>query len=187
MIRINLLRIIYGDDNCDFLIQNMNKDCVNNIAAFLFIGYTLNNESIINIHFIENKTYTFRTFSCILSKLLNEYDTLNSKLSKIKQSEILYRYINMYYSIVASSKTTRFTNICYNKGLILQQECNNYYNDENNKYIHNYNTRKNAQIKRYINEINIARDRFMKEVKNALYLLRELNKKYPMVPPGMWI
>ena len=59
--------------------------------------------------------------------------------------------------------------------------------NENNKYIHNYNTRKNAQIKRYINEINIARDRFMKEVKNALYLLRELNKKYPMVPPGMWI
>ena len=186
MLRIKLFRILYGDDNCNFFIQKLNKDCLNNIAAFLCIGFTLNNESINSIKLIQEKPYTFHTFKHILSTILNVYETLDDKIGKIRQCEIVYRYINMYYSKVASYTTSYFTTICYNKAKILQMECITLYNDENNKIIHNYNTRKNLKMKEELHKLNILCEKFTREIEPAIYYLGELNKKYPIIPPGMW-
>jgi hypothetical protein len=180
MLRIHLLRILYGDDNCDFLIQNMNKDCVNNIAEFLCIGFTLNNETIQSIKQLHNKPYTFHTFGNIVSKLIDQYEHLESKLARIKLSELLYRTINIYYAKIASIKTSYFTQVTYNKAIILEMECNNECNQVNKTYMHNYNTRYNSKRIQTIELLHLTRGRFIKESKEYLHLSNNINDTYPI-------
>lgn len=186
MLRIKLFRILYGDDNCDYLIQKINKDCLNNITAFLCKGYTLNNETIYSIKAIQYKTYTYEMFKESMSMLLNCYDDLDDYIAKIKQSEILYRYINIYYSKVANTNTNRFTNACYIKAKSLQTECKSLYLDLIGKILHNYNTRKNLKMKEELHKLNVSCAKFTREIETAIYLLRETNKKYSLLPPSIW-
>ena len=181
MLRIKLFRILYGDDNCDYFIQKLNKDCLNNITAFLCIGFTLNNETINSIKLIQDKPYTFQTFRHNLCNLINDFDTLHDKISKIKQSEILYRYINMYYAKAASYRTSRFTQICYNKAIILQEECSSVYETHCKKYTNKYNTRSKHQHNRVLELILISQSRFIKEAKEALVILENLKLKYTII------
>ena len=81
MLRIKLLKVLYGDDNCDFLLQKVNKDCLNYIGSFLCKGYTLNNETIYNIKVIQYKPYTYDMFKDIMGNLLNKYEILEINIS----------------------------------------------------------------------------------------------------------
>ena len=186
MLRIKLLKLLYGDDNCDFLLQKVNKDCLNYIGSFLCKGYTLNNETIYNIKVIQYKPYTYDMFKDIMGNLLNEYENLDDNISRLKQSEIIYRYINMYYSKVASTNSNKFTNACYNKAKRLQIECNCLYQDEKNKILHTYNTRKNLKMKEELHKLNTSIDTFKREIDTAIYLLIDITKKYSTLPPSIW-
>lgn len=186
MLRIKLFRILYGDDNCDYLIQKINKDCLNYIGSFLCKGYTLNNETIYSIKAIQYKTYTYDMFKDTMSDLLNQYDKLDDNISKIKQSEIVYRYINMYYSKVASTNSNKLTNVCYIKAKSLQTECKSLYLDENKKILHTYNTRKNFKMKEDLHKLNASIDKFKREIETAIYLLIDITKKYSTLPPSIW-
>ena len=179
--------ILYGEDNCKFLLENLNNDCFNTISEYLCIGYTLNNETIYAIKQIRYKPYTIHTFGNNICKLLNQYDFLENKIARIKQSELLYRTINMYYSKIAGSKTKKFTQITYNKAITLEMECNNARDEVNNKYIHNYNTRYNCKRRQNIELLHISRYRFIKEAKESLILLNNLKKLYPMQTSIIWI
>ena len=72
MLRIKLLKLLYGDDNCDFLLQKVNKDCLNYIGSFLCKGYTLNNETIYNIKVIQYKPYTYDMFKDMSQEEIDE-------------------------------------------------------------------------------------------------------------------
>jgi hypothetical protein len=186
MLRINLLRILYRDDNCNFLIEKLNKDCLNIIGSFLCIGYTLNNETIHCIKQLRETPYTYYTFTLSIGKFLDQYEYLESKLAKIKQSELLYRYINMYYAKIAHRMLSNLTQIIHSKAILLQVECNEVCDEVSKKNIHNYNTRYNSKQRQLIDFLNISRIRFIKEAKESLNLLNNLNEIYPTEPPGMW-
>ena len=186
MLRIKLLRLLYGEENCDFFIQKVNKDCLNYIGSFLCKGYTLNNETMYNIKLIQHKPYTYNMFKDTMGKLLNEYENLNDNISRLKQSELVYRFINMYYSKVASTDSNKLTNVCYIKAKRLQIECNSLYLDENKKILHTYNTRKNFKMKEDLHKLNASIDKFKREIETAIHLLIDITKKYSTLPPSIW-
>ncbi len=178
MIRIKLIHILYGEDVCKLLLDNTNIDCLNIVGSFLCKACTLDNETRNSIVEQNGKTFTFLSFRDTICKLLDQFEYIPDKVSKMKQCEFLYRYINIFYATIASTKTNNFTQIIYNKIFLLQMECNSVCDEINKQIRHKYHTRGNNDRRQLYNLSIISRNRFVKESNETISLLNSIKQNH---------
>ena len=177
ILRIKLLKNIYGSKFINYLLIKLDKFLVDLIGSYICKGYTLDYISYQVIHNTNITDYNSKYFCIKVASILDKFYYMTNTIDQLNHCEYIFRFINIYYNKLLNvdvNGNLSFVIVTKNKILQLQQDCINILHNDSYIISHNVNTRLNKKKLKNIISLRKHMDSFTRECNECLHLLNNI-------------